>query len=245
MLYGLVGGRNASGRFVTHFDTRFLAPSFDGVAHDESSFRRSVDGDLAGRSLDEIAARRHGEDGCFPDVLCGFEQTCFQNHLEVLVSADRFQFADLVEALLIVALQELTHAQHDVDFRSTGFDSHRGLCHFDLQESLRSREASADAGDIEFRVLQRLAHILRHRGIDADSCYIRDARKIFLEIIDRIGHFLHFRDGVVGGKGGVVDLVETLFPNLHIIVIGKMFCFDFCYLSLHLLIGKRAGVLRK
>ena len=215
------------------------------MAHNEGSLRRSVDGDLAGRSLDEIAARRHGEDGCFPDVLCRFEQTCLQNHLEVLVSADRFQFADLVEALLIVALQELTHAQHDVDFRSTGFDSHRGLCHFDLQEGLRSREASADAGDIEFGVFESSPHILRHRGINADSCHVRNTGEVFLEVIDRVRHLLHFRDGVVGGKGSVVDLVETLFPNLHIIVFRKMFCFCFCYLSLHLLIGKRAGVLRK
>ena len=50
---------------------------------------------------------------------------------------------------------------------------------------------------------------------------------------------------IVGAEGGVVDLVKTFFPHLDVIVLRKMLCFDVSYLSFYLLIGKRAGVLRK
>ena len=245
MLHCLFGSGDSSGRLITHLDTRFLAPCLDSVTHDKGSLRRCVHGNLTGRSLDEITSGSHREDGCFPDILCGFEHTGFENHFEVLVPANRLQFAYLVEALLIVALEELTHAQHNIYLRSSGFDSHSRFRHFDLHEGLGSRKTAADARDIELGVFERAAHIFRHCGINADSRYIRNTRKVFLEIIDRIRHLLYLGNRVIGGEGGIVNLVETLFPDLHVIVLVEVFCFDFCYLSLDLLIGKRAGVLRK
>ena len=163
----------------------------------------------------------------------------------MLVSADGFEFADLVEALLVVTFEELADGEHDIYLRGTGFDSHRGLGDLDLEESLRSRETTADASDIEFRILERFANILRHGGIDADSRYVRDTREVLLEVIDRIRHLLYFSDGIIGGEGRVINLVEALFPYFHVVVFCKMGSFDLSHLRLHLFIGERAGVLRK
>ena len=245
MLYRFLGGRNTSGRLVSHLDACFLFPSLDSLTHDERSFGRCVDGNLTGRSLDKITTGSHGEDRGFPDILCGLEQTGLENHFEVLVSANGFEFADLIEALLIVTLQEFTNREDDVNLRSTRLDSHRGLRHLDLKESLRSREPTADTSDIEFRVFERSANVLRHSGIDTDSSYVRYSGEILLEVIHRICHLLHFGDCVIGTESGVINLMEALFPDLNIIILRKMLCFNFSNLSLDLLIGKRAGILRK
>ena len=237
--------RNATGRFVTHLDACFLFPCFDSLAHDEGSLRSSIHSDLTGRGLDEVATCSHREDRCFPDILCTLEQTGLEDHFEVFVSANGFELADLVEALLIVTLQELTDAQYDVYLRCARFESHCGLCHFDLQESLRSRETTAHASDIELRIFQRLAHILRHSGIHTDCGYVGDTREFLLEGVHSVGHLLHFGDGVVRTQRGIVNLMQTLFPNLYVIILRKMFCFDVSHLSFYLLVCKWAGILRK
>ena len=245
MLNCLVGSGNTSGRFVTHLDTGFLFPSLDCVAHHERSFRRSVHSDLTGRGLDEIASGSHGEDRSFPDILRRVEHSGLENDFEVLVSANGFEFAYFVEALLIVALQELTYGKHDVDLSSSGFESHSGLCDLDLQEGLRRRKAAADTSDVELRIFERFANVFRHSGINADSSYVGYTREFLLEGIDSVRHLLYFGDRIVGAEGGVVNLVKTFFPHLDVIILRKMLCFDVSYLSFHLLIGKRAGVLRE
>ena len=163
----------------------------------------------------------------------------------MFVSADCFEFSDLVEALLVVAFEELSDGEDDVDLCSATLDSECGLCHFDLQERLRSRETTADASDIKFRILEGFAGVLCHGGINADSSYVRDTREVLFEVIDRIGHELYFSDRIIGAERRVVDLMEALFPYLDVIVLCEMFRFDVSHLSLYLLIGKRAGVLRK
>ena len=162
-----------------------------------------------------------------------------------MIAADSLQFADLVEALLVTSLEEFTYRKNDVDLGCTGTESQSRFCHFDLEEALRAWENAADASDIEFRVVERTADIFGHSGIDADSGYVGNTRKLFLKRIDGIGHLLHLSNGIVGAKRGVVNLVEALFPDLDIVVLGKMICQNICYLSLDLLIVERAGILRE
>ena len=245
MLYCLIGRGDATGGFITHLDARFLFPSLDGVAHDKGSFRRSVDADLTGRSLDKVATCSHGEDRCFPNILCCFEESGLEDDFEVVFATNSFYLCDFIETFLITSLEEFTYREDDVHFGSTGFECKSSLCDFDLRESLGCRESCAAASDIEFRVFECFAYILCHSGIDADSCHIRYAREFRLESVDRIRHPFYFRNGIVSAQGRIVNLMEAFLPNLDIVVLSKMLCFDVSHLSFYLLIGKRAGILRK
>ena len=68
---------------------------------------------------------------------------------------------------------------------------------------------------------------------------------MFAEIVDTSSHFLHTCVGVVTHEGGEVDLVEALFPNSGVVVLGSVLGNDICGLSLNLLVGQRKWVLRK
>ena len=57
VLNGFFGRADATCRLVAFLLACFLAPSLDSMAHNECSFRRCVDGNLARRSLDEICMR--------------------------------------------------------------------------------------------------------------------------------------------------------------------------------------------
>ena len=215
------------------------------MAHNKGRFRRSIHSNLTGRSLDEIASCCHREDRRFPYILRGVQQTCFKNDFEVMLAAYSLQFGYLIVALLIASLEELAHTQHDIYLGCASTQGQSGLCHLHLQKTLAAWEYATHASDVELRVLERFAYVFSHRRINADSSHIRYAREIFLEIVHGVRHLLHLSNGVIGAQRGVVNLMETLFPHLYIVILRKMLCLDVSHLSLYLLIGKRAGILRK
>ena len=163
----------------------------------------------------------------------------------MMLFAHVLDLADLVEALLITAFEELTYAQHDIYLGSTHLEGHGGFGYFDLRECLRCGETCTAASDIEFRILQRFAYVLSHRRINTDSRYVRYTRELLSKGIDSVRHKLHFGNRIVGTQRRVIDLVEALFPYLDVVVLGKMFCFDVCYLGFYLLVSKWARILRE
>ena len=223
MLYRLIGGAYTARRLVAYFLSSLSVPILDGVTHDIGSLRGSIHGYLACGCLDEVCTCCHSQDAGFVDVLCGLQRACLEDHLEVCIANSGFDLGDLVIYLLVVAFEELTNRDDDVYLCSAGCYSHSCLCHFHLNEGLRSRETSCYGSDAD-RLGQYLAGCFDQSRIYAHSCYVGHAREVSVKVVHFLSHRCHFLGGVVTIEGGQIDLMETLHPHFACVVLCCMFC---------------------
>src|SRR5229473_6848124 len=130
---------------------------------------------LAGGRLDEVGARRHGEDARPAHVVVGPELAGLKDHLQVRGPARLFDCDDLLVHLLVVAGEERTAVDHHVHFVGARRDRFLDLGDLHRGEALPRWKCCGYRGDAHRAAAQVQFGVCDAGGVDTDGGHRGDA----------------------------------------------------------------------
>ena len=207
------------------------------MAHHIGSLRSGTCINLAGRCLDEVGTRIHRENRSNLDVFSSFEQSGFENHLQVsfgvAVASRLLNLCYFIGYFFIRTIHKVAYGEHDVHFVGAIGYGEGGFHRLHLEASLRRWEIGRANGDINVGSFESFAHHFGKLRVYADGSHIGIFGIIVFKIVHALSESSHRAFAVIGAESGKVDAIEHHLIHILIVVLSKMSGKESLHLSLY------------
>lgn len=216
--HGVFGGAHASGGLEADAASGRLVVFADAAAHHVCGLERGPAVDLARRGLDEVGVAVHGQYRGVPDQFGRLETSGLEYHLQFGATGRVLELDDLVAELLVIAVEQHSDVEHDVNLVGASLAGQRDVGDLDGLERLARRESGGDDTNVDALDVEVRADNLREIAVDADGRHMRILRVIVLEVVDTLCETRHAALAVFGAESREVDAAQQEAVDLRSLV---------------------------